>query len=199
MTRVPSRRAGVAATALIGGSIAALAGFGGFFGSRYVDAVLFAGLLKYAVGLVGVVWLFSLTVYQKLSDVTDMPGLDFRQHRNLEVEIRARLNWFWMRAMFLAGMALALYVPSILQDAKISVPAWVFGAACAALAVSLFSLWGLWHELEEIRGLRSHIKEVERREAERAAQVKAMKEARKDGWEKDERLDGFRSPPPPDR
>lgn len=196
MSGTSPRRTSVLVTALAGGVLAAGAGVGGYLGSRYVDAGLFAGLLKYAVGIVGVVWIFSLTVYQKLSDVTDMPGLDFRQHRHLEVEIRARLNWFWLRAMFLATMALALYVPSILVDAKLPVPAWVFGAACAALAVSLFSLWGLWHELEEIRGLRSHIKEIERREAERTTQVKAMKEGLKGPWEPDPKLDGFREPPP---
>ena len=197
MTGKSPRRTSVLVTALVGGVLAAGAGVGGYVGNRYIDAVLLAGLLKYAVGVVGVVWIFSLTVYQKLSDVTDMPGLDFRQHRHLEVEIRSRLNWFWLRAMFLATMALALYVPSILVDAKLPVPGWVFGAACAALAVSLFSLWGLWHELEEIRGLRSHIKEIERREIERSAQVKAMKEGTKGAWEPDSKLDGFRTPPPP--
>jgi len=171
----------------------------GYYGGRFINEVVFAGLLKYAIGLVSVVWVFSLLVYQKLSDATDMPGLDFRQHRHLESEIRSRLNWFWVRAMFLALMALILFLPSLLLEAKIGVPPWVFGAACAALGVSLFSLWGLWHELEEIRELKSHIKEIERREAERASQVKSLKEGLREPWVPDEKLDGFRGRPPPDK
>ncbi|WP_332750819.1 hypothetical protein [Hydrogenophaga sp.] len=192
------RRGNVLVTVFTAGLVAACFWAAGYFSSRFINDVLFAGLLKYAIGLVSVVWVFSLLVYQKLSDATDIPGIDFRQHRHLEAEIRSRLNWFWVRAMFLALMALVLYLPSILLDAKIVVPAGVFGAACAALSVSLFSLWGLWHELEEIRELKSHIKEIERRETERANQVKSLKEGLKGHWEPDEKLDGFRTGHTPD-
>lgn len=192
------RRPSVLSTVLTGGVLAAGSGVAGYLALRYVSPVLFAGLLKYAIGIVGIVWLFSLNVYNKLSDSTDMPGLDYRQHRHLEVEIRARLNWFWMRAMFLAIVALFLYAPSILAEAKMPIPEWVFGAACSALALALFSLRRLWAELEEIRELRSHIKEIERREAERARQVKALKEGAKAAWEPDAKLDGFRDSPPPE-
>lgn len=188
----PARRPHLISTALVGAVLAGCAGAAGYYGSSYVAPALFAGVLKYAIGIVGVVWLFSLTVYNKLSDVTDMPGLDYQQHRNLEVEIRTRLSWFWMRALFLAFVALFMYAPSILQDAKMPIPPWAFGAACAALLLALFSLRRLWHELEEIRELRSHIKEMERRESERTAQVKALKDGMKDAWEPDERLSGFR-------
>lgn len=191
-------RPSVLNTALIGGVLAAGAGVAGYFAAGYISPALFAGLLKYAIGAVGIVWLFSLNVYNKLSDSTDMPGLDYRQHRHLEVEIRARLNWFWMRAMFLAIVALFLYAPSILSDAQLPIPAWVFSAACAALLLALFSLRRLWAELEEIRELRSHIKELERREAEREKQVKALKEGAKNPWEPDARLAGFRDSRPPE-
>ena len=195
MTGRPPQRPRLVSTTLIGAALAGCAGAAGFYGSAYVPPVLFAGVLKYAIGIVGVVWLFSLSVYNKLSDATDMPGLDYQQHRNLEIEIRTRLSWFWMRALFLAFVALFMYAPSILQDVKMPVPALVFGAACAALLLALFSLRRLWHELEEIRELRSHIKEIERREGERAAQVKGLKEGLKGDWEPDERLRGFRDDP----
>jgi cell division protein FtsB len=198
MTTPLRLRPSVMSTALIGGVLALCGGAAGYFAVRYVNPALFSGLLKYAIGIVGIVWLFSLTVYNKLWDSTDMAGLDYRQHRHLEVEIRARLNWFWMRAMFLAILALLLYTPSILTDAKLAVPAWVFGAACAALLLALFSLRRLWAELEEIRELRSHIKELERREAEREKQVKTLKDGVKSGWDPDPRLSGFRDSVPPD-
>ena len=99
-----------------------------------------------------------------------------------------------MRALLLAVMALALYIPSVLADAKMAIPAWVFGLSCAALATALFSLRRLWSELEEIRELRSHIKELERREKERADTVKAMKDGMQKPWEPDARLEGFRKP-----
>jgi len=49
----------------------------------------------------------------------------------------------------------------------------------------LFALRGLWSELEEIRELKSYVKAIERREKERAEQVKALKDAHKGQWESD--------------
>lgn len=198
MSRRLPLRPSVMNTTLIGGVLAVCAGVGGYALAGYIIPALFAGLLKYAIGIVGIVWLFSLNVYNKLSDSTDLGGLDYRQHRHLEAEIRVRLNWFWMRALFLAIISFLLYAPSILSDAKLPIPPWVFGAACAALSLALFSLRRLWNELEEIRELKSHIKELERREAERANQVKALKDGAKNPWEPDARLDGFRNTTPPD-
>jgi len=195
MSGSAAQRPSILGTVLSGGAFAVAAGAAGYFSSSHVNAVFLAGVLKYAIGVVGVVWLFSLNVYNKLSDSTDMAGLDYRQHRHLEVEIRARLSWFWMRALFLAIVALVLSAPGILLEAKLSVPAWVFGAACAALALALFSLRRLWNELEEIRELKSYIKELERRESERVSQVKRLKDGLSSEWENDERLAGFRHPP----
>lgn len=165
----------------------------GYFASRYVAQAVLVPLLKFTIGIIGVAWLFSLTVYNKLSDVTDIPGLDFRQHRNIELEIHARLQWFWLRAIFLGLIALAIYVPTILSEAKLAIPDWVISVAFGALALGLFSLRRLWGELEEIRELKSYVKEIERREKERADQVKNLKEGVKDDWKSDSRLDGFRN------
>ena len=196
-TKLPLRT-NLLSTALTGGILASVAGVAGYIATGYVNPAMFAGLLKYSIGAIAIVWLFSLNVYSKLSESTDMAGLDYRQHRQLEVEIRARLSWFWMRALFLAILALCLYAPSILTDAKLAIPGWVFGAACAALLLGIFSLRGLLHELEEIRELKSYIKELERREIERASQVKVLKDGAKNVWEPDEKLGGFRSSAPPE-
>ena len=184
-------------TALSGGISVAILAAAGYYAAQHVAGSILVGLMKYAIGLVGVVWLFSLNVYNKLSDVTDLAGIDYKQHRNLEIEVQARLQWFWIRAFFLAVVALAMYLPSILTDAKQPVPAWVFGLAGGALALAAFSLRRLLSEMEEIRELRSHVKELERREKERAELVKSLKDDSKGAWTPDERLDGFRSEPPP--
>ena len=195
MTAQRKRPPRLLGTALSGAVVAGFASVIGYVASDHVPHVLFAGVLKYAIGLLGIVWLFSLNVYNKLSDVTDMPGLDYRQHRDIEVEIRTRLSWFWIRALFLGLVAVLLFAPSLLTEAKMCIPAWLFGAAGAALALALFSLRRLWNELEEIRELRSRVKELERREAERTAQLKSLKEGTRAGWSADDRLDGFRNAP----
>jgi hypothetical protein len=133
-----------------------------------------------------------------LSDVTDLSGLDYHQHRNIEVEIRARLQWFWLRAIFLGLLALIMYVPTILNNAKLNIPVWVIEIAFGALALALFSLRRLWVELEEIRELKSYVKEIERREKERTDQVKILKDGFKDEWKSDPHLDGFRNKPSSD-
>lgn len=183
-------------TAFCGGIFVALLSAAGYHASMYIADVILVGLMKYAIGLVGVVWLFSLNVYNKLSDITDLAGIDYKQHRNLEIEVQTRLQWFWVRAFFLAVVALAMYLPSILTDAKEPVPAWIFGLAGGALGLAAFSLRRLLSEMEEIRELRSHVKELERREKERAELVKTLKDDAKSAWVPDERLEGFRSDPP---
>jgi hypothetical protein len=191
-------RLGVLHTTITGMIIFAAAVICGYFASHYVALTLLVPLLKFTIGIIGIAWLFSLTVYNKLADVTDIPGLDFRQHRNIELEIHARLQWFWLRAIFLGLIALAIYVPTILSEAKLTIPDWVVAIAFGALALGLFSLRRLWEELEEIRELKSYVKEIERREKERAEQVKAIKEGVKDAWEPDPRLNGFRNSHPND-
>lgn len=198
MSRVTPSRPGVLRTALAGVAVFAVAAISGYFASRYTVQAVLVPLLKYTISIIGVVWFFSLTVYNKLSDVTDISGLDFRQHRNVELEIHARLHWFWLRAIFLGLLALAMYVPTILSEAKFAIPDEVIAAAFGALALALFSLRRLWGELDEIRELKSYVKEIERREKERADQVKALKEGIKDDWKPDPLLDGFRNDPPND-
>lgn len=192
MSRLYKSKPGVLSIAAIAALITAVAAFAGYFASRYVPEAILTPLLKYAIGVIGVVWFFSLTVYNKLADITDLSGLDFRQHRNIELEIRARMHWFWLRAIFLGLLALTMYVPTILRDAKFPIPGWVIGAAFAALALALFSLRRLWSELEEIRELRSYVKEIERREKERSDQVKTLRDGLKEGWQSDPHLDNFR-------
>jgi len=160
---------------------------------RFVPEEITIKLLKYSIGLIGIVWAFSLLVYNKLWDVTDLPGLDYRQHRNIEVEIRSRLQWFWLRALFLGLLALMMSIPAIVSEAKYIVPNIVIHIAFCSFAMAFYSLRGLWAELEEIRELKSYVKEIERREKERAEQVKALKDAAKDEWSNDHNLDGFRT------
>ena len=195
MSRVTTSRPSVLRTALTGVVVFAAAATSGYFASRYTAQGVLVPLLKYTICIIGGAWFFSLTVYNKLSDVTDISGLDFRQHRNIETEISARLHWFWLRAIFLGLLALAIFVPTILSEAKLTIPDWVIAAAFGALALALFSLRRLWGELDEIRELKSYVKEIERREKERADQVKTLKESGKDEWQPDPHLNGFRKDP----
>lgn len=178
---------------LMGVVVFAAAGALGYFASQVLPHDVLVPLLKYAISIIGVAWLFSLSVYNKLSDVTDISGLDFRQHRNLEIQVHQRLRKFWLRALFLSLLALTMYVPTVLSEAKRIVPDEVIAAAFGALALGLLFLQRLWVALDEIRALKSYVKELERREKERADQLKALKEGTDDAWAPDPKLDGFRN------
>ena len=181
---------------LIAMIVFAAAGALGYFASQFLAHDVLVPLLKYAISIIGVAWLFSLSVYNKLSDVTDISGLDFRQHRNLEIQIHQRLRKFWLRAIFLSLLALTMYVPTVLSEAKRIVPDEVIAAAFGALALGLLFLQRLGGELEEIRALKSYVKELERREKERVEQLKLLKEGTQEAWKPDPRLDSFRNPAP---
>jgi hypothetical protein len=193
MNPPPSTWPGIVRSVLVAGATFAAGAAGGYLASRHLPHALLAPLLKYAIGVIGVVWLFSLTVHNKLSDVTEMSGLDFRQHRHIETEIRQRLRWFWLRAIGLGGLAVCLYVPTLLAEAQLPVSDGVLGLAFGALVLALFSLRRLWAELEEIRELKSYVKEIERREKARADVVDTLKDGLPGEWRPDPTLDGFRS------
>lgn len=177
-----------------GAFVAGLCAYVGELAAYYLPQNLLIPLLKFSIGIISIPWLFSLSIYNKLSDVTDISGLDHRQHRNLEVEVRARIHWFWFRAIILGILAVVLYVPTLLTEAKIIIPIWIIPTCFAAFGLALYSLFGLWRELEEIRELKSYVKEVERREKERQEQLKQLKDAHKGEWESDSYFENLRTP-----
>lgn len=164
----------------------------GYWLAGRMPALLLLSFLKYSLAIIGLVWVFSYSIYSKLSDLTDITGLDYRQHRDIEVEIRQRLRGFWLRALYIAALGLGMYSPVLLSDAKLPIPAWAYAVSLSALVLALLALWQLWAELEDIRALKSRLKELERREKERADQLQQLKGAQPEDWQADPGLDGFR-------
>lgn len=161
-----------------------------------VLAPLFFGLVLFyfAIALIGIVWLLSLSIYNKLSDVTDIAGISYQEHRNLEVEVHSRLNHFWLRAIFLGALAFGMYLPKLLTDSGLQPPNWAIPVGLSCLAVGLYTFQGLWRELEEIRSLKSYVKQIERREADRKSQLAELNPGIAKDWDQDSKLDGFRDP-----
>lgn len=170
---------------IVGLVVALLFGALGYSCVARVNNDVLATVFRYLTSIIGIIWLFTLSVYGKMVDLTDLPGLNYREHRNLEGEIRAWTHWFWLRGVFLVLMALAINLPQFLADAKIKAPPYTFIIAAIALGWSLVSITSLFGELEAIRRLRSRIKELERADKERAEQSKALGEAVKGGWTPD--------------
>ncbi|MBB1636080.1 hypothetical protein [Cupriavidus sp. UME77] len=187
------------ATLLFGLFVVAAAGFAGYWLSSRVPLLLLQSALKYATGLVGLVWFFSLYVYNKLTDLTETTGLDHRQHLDIELEVRVRLHWFWWRAAVLLACGVVMNMPAIATEAKVSVGTWFYVGGFSALALAGFMLRRVWAELEDIRQFRSYVKRLDRENTERAAQATALSAAKPTTWEADPALDGFRSEPPKKR
>ncbi len=181
-------------TLLISVLLALAAASAGYWLAGRLPALLLLSFLKYSSAIIALVWVFSFSIYNKLSDLTDISGLDYRQHRDIEMAIRQRLRGFWLRAVGIALLGLATYSPVFMSDARLPIPAWAYAVSLSALALALLALWRLWAELEDIRAFKSHLKEIERREKERADQLKQLKEAQAGEWEADSGLDGFRHP-----
>lgn len=174
-------------TVVSGVLIVAAGAAAGFWVAGKVPEGTLISFFKFATILLGVVWAFSMLVYNKLSDLTDLPGIDYRQHRGLESAIQLRLQWFWFRAGALGIAALVANLPMFLNDGGMRPMPLAFAVAAAALALALFLLRRVWAELEDIRALRSEVKELERREAQRAEQIQSLKEGVAE-WEPDPKL-----------
>lgn len=169
--------------------VAAGAGAGLWVAGKVPDGTLIS-FFKFATILLGVVWAFSMLVYNQLSDLTDLPGIDYRQHRGLESAIQLRLQWFWFRAGALGIAGLVANLPMFLKDGGITPTPWTFAIAAASLVLALFLLRRVWTELEDIRELRSEVKELERMESQRAEQIQTLKDGVA-AWKADPKLGGF--------
>lgn len=190
MNAVLRRKPGVLRVAITGGLLVLMcAGAGYEVSTRVPDGTLIS-LIKYATVILAVVWGFSMAVYNKLSDLTEIDGIDYRQHRGLEVAIQLRLQWFWYRATLLGFVGLSANLPMFMKDGGITPPPWAFSVAFGSLALALYLLRRVWAELEEIRALRSEVKELERMEEKRAEQVRSLKNGTEE-WSPDARLSGI--------
>jgi len=187
MSQASRRKPSLFRTVLLGAiCVAAGASFGFWIAGVLPDQTLIS-FLKYSTVLLGIVWAFSMIVYNKLYDLTELAAIDYKQHRGLESAIRLRLQWFWFRAVVLGICSLIINVPMFMKDGGIAITPTIFSIAFGVLMLSLFLLRRVWLELEDIRELRSEVKEIERREKKRTDQVQTLKEGAKN-WEDDPRL-----------
>ncbi len=177
-------------TVIIGALVVTAGASCGFWISEVLPSGTLISFLKYSTVLLGVVWAFSMTVYSKLSDLTDLPGINYKQHRGLESAIQVRLHWFWYRATLLGVAGLAANLPMFIRDGGNAPKPWAFAIAVGSLALAMFLLRRVWAELEDIRELRADVKELERRELQRTDQIRRLKEGASE-WEPDSKLAGL--------
>lgn len=187
MSKPSRRQANIFRTLSFGVVCIAAGAWLGLWVAGVLPAQTLISFLKYSTVLIGVVWAFSMIVYNKLYDLTDLAAIDYKQHRGLESAIRLRLHWFWFRALILALCSIVVNVPMFMKDGGLNPTPTIFSIAFGVLVFSLFLLRRVWLELEDIRELRSEVKEIERREKKRTDQVQALKEGTKN-WEDDPRL-----------
>ena len=185
--RISTKQHNVARTFTVGLLATMVGAAVGFWAAGLVPSGTLISILKYSTVLLGIVWAFSMIVYNKLSDLTDVAGIDYKQHRGLESAVRLRLQWFWFRALILALAGLVANVPMFLRDGGTTPGTLSFSIATGSLALALILLRRVWAELEEIRALRSEVKELERREKQRAEQIASLREGVTD-WKADPQL-----------
>jgi hypothetical protein len=187
MSKASRRKPSLFRTLLLGAICVAIGSSFGFWVADVLPDRTLISFLKYATVLLGIVWAFSMIVYNKLYDLTELAAIDYKQHRGLESAIQLRLQWFWFRAVILGMSSLIINVPMFLKDGGIDPTPVFFSIAFGVLMLSLFLLRRVWLELEDIRELRSAVKEIERREKKRTEQVQALKDGTKN-WEDDPQL-----------
>lgn len=188
--------ASLMATFLLGIFAMIVAGAIGYWFYKQFPVLLLQSFLKYATSLVGLVWLFSLYVYNKLTDLTETPGLDHRQHLDIELEVRVRLHWFWWRAAILLACSIVTNAPALAVEAKLPAGVWFYAAGFSALALASFMLRRVWAELEDIRQFRSYVKRLDRENIALASQVAGLTATKPAEWQPDPILNGFRSENP---
>ncbi|WP_459199039.1 hypothetical protein ACQVRX_11160 [Ralstonia pseudosolanacearum] len=166
---------------------------GAYFLPKLIPNGLLEQLLKFSAVGIGVIWTLSYQVFTKLTDITETPGIDYRQHERLEDIVQVRVRRFWFGSILLFLCAIALTVPSLLTASSLQIPSAVWPFGILALGCCAVLLGRTIHLSEELRAFRSAVKESERREKERATQLAELKKAADQStWEKDPQLSGFR-------
>lgn len=195
--KITTRQSGLVLIAFLSwGGALALSGTIGYYSKNVVPDLVLQVVFKYLTGVVAITWVFSYSVYTKLVDITDAPGLDYQQHRSLESIVKVKIRKFWINAIILGFIGVLLNIPSILQEAKIPVPSLVYSLTFMALVLCFSFLLNSWGQLEEIRQLKSKLREDQRREDLRTQQLKNLPPSAGKDWENDPKLDGFRNSSP---
>ena len=184
MNQAKRRQPSILRTLSIGAICVGVGASFGFWIAGVLPHLTLISFLKYSTVLLGIVWAFSMIVYNKLYDLTELGAIDYKQHRGLESAIRLRLQWFWFRAVVLGISSLIINVPMFLKDGGLPMTPLIFSIAFSVLMLSIFMLRSVWLELEDIRELRSEVKEIERLEKKRTEQIQVLKDGAKN-WEDD--------------
>lgn len=131
-------------------------------------SVLMPDILKMSTVIVGVVWAFSIHIYNKLFDLTDVSGMTYEEHERLEFFVHNRLANFWRSAFLIGILGMLAWMPSIYREAtKSTVPLYIILIGAFAIGVASYMLARLLIIQEEIRVFRSQLKQNARKEEER--------------------------------
>lgn len=145
--------------------------------------------LQLSVSVVAIAWAFSIHIYGKLSELNQISGIDYKQHRNITAEVHSRLTFFWFRALMLVIFALMILAPQIATAGDIQIHVNLIHLAFTGLALAIINLFGLWRDFEEIQDFKNYARELQLLEEQRVRSLDELK--RSQPKPTDEFKDGF--------
>lgn len=154
-----------------------LCGLAGLCAALLLEPQQLSNLLKWVLGIFAFLWSVLLGFMAKVSDITDVPGITYQQHQELDRAVQQKLGRLWALARANILAATFLLIPTMLLEKGISVAPWVAAVIGGVVggAVSCILLYEIW--LEELRSFRSALKQKEREEKARETVLKKLEQA----------------------
>lgn len=144
-----------------------------YVGVTYQPAQI-AGFAKWGIGIFAFLWTVLLGFMAKVSDVTDVPGITYEEHRRLDQIVKQKLQrlWFLCRVNVFASVLCSIPI-STLESGTVVSP-WLCATIGGLIGIGVFCvlLYETW--LEELREFRSNMKEKERLSKAREEILKSM-------------------------
>jgi hypothetical protein len=136
-----------------------------------------SSLLKWVLGIFAFLWSVLLGFMAKVSDITDVPGITYQQHQELDRVVQQKLSRLWALARTNILAATSLLIPTMLLEKGIAIAPWiaVVIGGLVGVAVSCILLYEIW--LEDLRSFRSGLKQKEREEKAKDALLKKLEQA----------------------
>ena len=135
-----------------------------------------AGIAKWGIGIFAFLWTVLLGFMAKVSDVTDVPGITYEEHRRLDLIVKHKLRRLWSLSRLNVFASVLCSIPISTLENGTAVSPWLCAAIGGLIGIGVFCvlLYETW--LEELREFRSEMKEKERLSKSREELLKSMSE-----------------------
>lgn len=170
-------------------------------GINYIDSCVFYAkfnifLMKVSVPVAAFITAVSIPAYNYISDLNNIPNLEYRQLYNVNKRIETKLKNFWYIRILLIMLIVSLCIPGLFFENNASqykiITVLIFSLELSVISYVFIQIITMCRNINHARRFKAYMKEKEHMERKNQEQIKVLRDGVKSGWKEDRHLDGFR-------